>query len=50
MGKPADVVRGAKDSADALKRLKQDTNAFVRPVVRTVTSFYIYLLLLHLLC
>ncbi|EEP81160.1 predicted protein [Uncinocarpus reesii 1704] len=32
-GKPGDLVQGARDRLDALRRLKEDGERFVRPVV-----------------
>lgn len=32
-GKPSDIVKGARDQADAVKKMKEDGESFVRPVV-----------------
>lgn len=34
----SDIVRGAKDAADALKKVKEDGSAFIRPVVSAIRS------------
>lgn len=34
VGKPSDLVKGANDRLDALRKLKEDGERFVRPVVR----------------
>lgn len=32
---PGEIVKGARDAEDALKRFKEDQNRFVRPIVRS---------------
>lgn len=40
-GAAGNVIRGAKDQADALRRLEKDGEVFQRPVVSSRTTFFI---------
>lgn len=35
---PGEIVKGARDAEDALKRFKEDQDRFVRPIVCPLSS------------